>query len=225
MRYHGSASELFPLMLEALAQSLIRGDAEAVSRLTRQAIDAGLSPALVLNDGLLAGMAVIGQRFRENEIFLPQVLVAARAMKAGIAHLEPFLAAAGVKPVGKVLVGTVQGDIHDIGKNLVSIMLRGAGFQVIDLGINVRAQQFIAGIEAHQPDIVGMSALLTTTMLHMRTNIAQFGAAGLRDQIKVIVGGAAVTPRFAADIGADAYGRSAADAVDKALALLAPPPA
>jgi len=222
MRYHDGLEVV--MMLEALAQSLIRGDADAASRLTRQAIEAGVAPSLILNEGLLAGMAVIGQRFRENDIFLPQVLVAARAMKAGIAHLEPLLAAAGVKPVGKFLVGTVQGDIHDIGKNLVSIMLRGAGFQVIDLGINVNARQFIAGIEDHRPDIVGMSALLTTTMLQMRTNIAQFAAAGLRDQVKVMIGGAAVTPQFAVDIGADAYGNTAAAAVDKALALLASTP-
>ena len=208
------------MVLEEIAKSLIRGDAETVGRLTREALDAGLPPDALLEKGLIAGMHVVGLKFRNNEIFVPEVLLAARAMKAGMTYLEPILAAGGIQPVGRCVIGTVKGDIHDIGKNLVAMMLRGTGFDVIDLGVNVPVQKFMEAIRTHRPDIVGMSALLTTTMVQMKTNIAAFREAGWLDGIKVMVGGAPVTEAFAEEIGADAYGKDAAEAAEKAIELL-----
>jgi 5-methyltetrahydrofolate--homocysteine methyltransferase len=205
--------------LGALAQHVIDGREGDVSRLTKQAIDDGVPAQDVLEKGLIAGMQVVGQRFRANEIFLPEVLVAARAMKAGMTHLEPVMAACGIPPVGKLVIGTVKGDIHDIGKNLVTAMLRGAGFQVIDLGINVPLNDFVHAIEQHQPDIVGMSALLTTTMQQMKINLDGFRQRGLLDRVRVLIGGATVTKEWAASIGAD-YARDAMSAVQKAQELL-----
>jgi 5-methyltetrahydrofolate--homocysteine methyltransferase len=207
-------------IFEQLTEELIHGNATAVSRLTREALDAGFSAGAILEQGLIAGMNVVGIRFRNCEMFLPEVLTSARAMKAGVEQLEPWLAAAGVKPAGKILVGTVKGDIHDIGKNLVAIMLRGAGFEVVDLGVGVTAQKFVEGVISHQPDIVGMSALLTTTMMQMKTSLEALRAAGVRDRVKVLVGGAPVNRAFAKEIGADAYGRNAMDAVEKARELM-----
>ena len=207
-------------IFEQMTEELIQGNATAVSRLTREALDAGFPADAILEAGLIAGMNVVGTRFRNCEMFLPEVLTAARAMKAGVAELEPWLAAAGVKPAGKVLIGTVKGDIHDIGKNLVAIMLRGAGFEVVDLGVGVPAQKFVEAVVTHQPDIVGMSALLTTTMMQMKTSLAALSAAGVRDRVKVLIGGAPVNRAFAAEIGADAYGRNAMDAVEKARELM-----
>src|SRR5512138_3549161 len=185
------------MVIEDLKQSLIRGDATAVAQLTLDALAEGIAPQVVLESGLIAGMNVVGMRFKNNEIFLPEVLVAARAMKAGVAHLEPRLATSGVKPIGKFLIGTVKGDVHDIGKNLVVIMLRGAGFDVVDLGVSASARNFIEAIETHRPDIVGMSALLTTTMMQMKKNIDAFREAGVRSRVKVLVGGAPVSHTFA----------------------------
>ncbi|MEJ2187084.1 MAG: corrinoid protein [Gemmatimonadota bacterium] len=204
--------------LDLIAQHVVDGDADAVSRLVKAALDTGVAPEAVLEAGLTAGMTVVGRRFRDNEIFVPEVLVSARAMKAGLAHLEPILSASGVKPVGTCVLGTVRGDIHDIGKNLVSMMLRGAGFTVVDLGVNVPAQAFVDAALEHQAELVGMSALLTTTVVQMGPNVEALhaGAPGVR----ILVGGAPVTPEFAADIGADGYGANAADAVDRALALV-----
>ncbi|HYG97662.1 MAG TPA: corrinoid protein [Terriglobales bacterium] len=207
--------------LSQLAAQLIKGNAEQVSLLTRQALDEGVSPQDVLQKGLLAGMAIVGQQFRDNVIFLPEVLVRARAMKAGMEHLEPLLAASGVEPVGRFVIGTVKGDIHDIGKNLVTMMLRGAGIQVIDLGINVTAQQFIDAVAEHKPDIIGMSALLTTTMVQMKVNMDAFQKAGVLDRTRVMVGGAPVTKEYAHSIGANGYAANASTAVTRALELIA----
>jgi len=198
--------------LSALAQSIIDGMADSAARLTADALAEALPPARVLDDGLLAGMNVVGSRFRNGEMFLPDVLASARAMKEAMALLEPVLAACGIEPVGTVLLGTVKGDIHDIGKNLVAVMLRGAGFRVVDLGTNVTAEQFGAAIEQHKPQVVGMSALLTTTMQQMRTNVERLRAAGALASARVIVGGAAVTRQYADSIGAG-YAKDAGDAV------------
>jgi 5-methyltetrahydrofolate--homocysteine methyltransferase len=205
---------------QAIAEALIRGDAATVSELTKQALDEGVGAEVVLEQGLIAGMKVIGVRFKNNEIFVPEVLVAARAMKAGLAHLEPIFAACGIEPVGKMVIGTVKGDIHDIGKNLVGMMMKGAGFEVIDLGVNTTLQKFCDAIDKHQPQLVGMSALLTTTMGQMKVNIDAFREKGYLASMKVIVGGAPVSSEYAAKVGADAHGKDASDAVEKALKLL-----
>jgi methanogenic corrinoid protein MtbC1 len=206
--------------LALLAGHLIDGHADEVSALTRQALDEGLAPADVLERGLIAGMRVVGERFRDNIIFVPEVLVAARAMKAGLAHLEPILAACGIEPIGTFVIGTVKGDIHDIGKNLVGMMLRGAGFRVVDLGVNTPLPKFLSAIEEHQPQIVGMSALLTTTMGQMKVNLEAFRQAGLFDRLRVMVGGAPLTEDYARAIGAHGYGKDATTAVARALDLL-----
>lgn len=207
--------------LKVLADAVIRGDAKECARLTQEGLDDGLSPQVLLNDGLMAGMAVIGERFKCNEIYVPEVLIAARAMKAGMAILRPRLAETGVKPVGKVVAGTVKGDLHDIGKNIVCMMLEGAGFQVTDLGNDVAPERFIQAIKEQDAQIIGMSALLTTTMLNMKGTIEALKAAGLREKVRVMVGGAPVTQRFAEEIGADGYAENAAVAVEKAKELLA----
>jgi 5-methyltetrahydrofolate--homocysteine methyltransferase len=207
--------------LNAIAQHLIDGHAEEVGRLTREALDEGQSPPDILERGLIAGMREVGIRFRDNIIFVPEVLIAARAMKAGLAHLEPILAACGIEPVGTVVIGTVKGDIHDIGKNLVGMMLRGAGFKVVDLGINTPLVKFLSAIDEHRPELVGMSALLTTTMGQMKTNIEAFRAAGLFERLRVMVGGAPVSEEYARAIGAHGYGKDATAAVAIARDLLA----
>ena len=207
--------------LAVLAQHLVDGHADDVARLTREALDEGRSPADILEQGLIAGMQVVGARFRDNIIFVPEVLVAARAMKAGLAHLEPVLAAWGIEPVGTFVIGTVRGDIHDIGKNLVGMMLRGAGFRIIDLGVNTPLARFMTAIEEHRPELVGMSALLTTTMGQMKVNIEAFREAGLFGRLRVMVGGAAVSEDYAAAIGAHGYGKDAPSSVTRALELLA----
>jgi corrinoid protein of di/trimethylamine methyltransferase len=207
--------------LALLAQHLIDGHADEVARLTRDALDEGRSPADILEQGLIAGMQVVGIRFRDNIIFVPEVLIAARAMKAGLAHLEPVLAACGIEPRGTIVIGTVKGDIHDIGKNLVGMMLRGAGFTVVDLGVNTPLQKFLEAIAEHRPDLVGMSALLTTTMGQMKVNIEAFREAGLFDRLRVMVGGAPVSEEYARAIGAHGYGKDATSAVARATELLA----
>lgn len=207
--------------LKLLAEAVIRGDARECARLTQEGLDEGLSPQTLLNDGLMAGMAVIGERFKANEIYVPEVLIAARAMKAGMAILRPRLVETGAKPVGKVVLGTVKGDLHDIGKNIVGMMLEGAGFQVTDLGNDVAAERFVQAAKEQEAQIIGMSALLTTTMLNMKGTIEALKAAGLRERVKVMVGGAPVTQRFAEEIGADGYAENASLAVEKAKELLA----
>jgi 5-methyltetrahydrofolate--homocysteine methyltransferase len=188
---------------------------------TREALSRGHSPADVLAQGLVAGMDVVGVDFRDGILFVPEVLLAANAMKAGMEILRPLLAETGAEQIGTMVIGTVKGDIHDIGKNLVAMMMEGAGFEVINLGINNDAAKFVAAVKAHQADIVGMSALLTTTMPYMKVVVEALVKEGLRDQVFVMVGGAPVTETFARAVGADAYARDAAVAVDLARTCMA----
>ena len=187
----------------------------------REALGRGQTPQEILDGGLVAGMDIVGVDFRDGILFVPEVLMAANAMKAGMAILRPLLTETGARKVGTMIVGTVKGDIHDIGKNLVAMMMEGAGFDVINLGINVDADAFVAAIHEHKPDILGMSALLTTTMPYMKVVVDTLGEEGLRDQVYVMVGGAPVTENFAREVGADAYGRDAAVSVEIAKAHMA----
>ncbi len=208
-----------PLMHE-LAYNLIVGNHHDVDRLTKDALDRDFSANNILDDGLIAGMAIVGIKFRDNIIFVPEVLVAARAMKAGMKHLEPILSASGIEPVGTVIMGTVKGDLHDIGKNLCIMMLRGAGFAVHDLGVDTSADAFIDAVMEHDAQVLGMSALLTTTMPNMGKTITAFEEAGMRDQVKIMCGGAPLNQEFADDMGADGYGKDAMDCVALAKSLL-----
>lgn len=208
-------------LFTAIGDALYRGASQPVVEHISACLALGAGAQDVLNRGLIAGMDRVGVDFRDGNIFLPEVLLAAQAMKAGLALLQPHLAAAGVARIATAVIGTVKGDIHDIGKNLVSIMWQGAGIEVIDLGVQTTAQRFIAALEQHRPDILGMSALLTTTMPYMRTVIQELRKCGLRERCLVIVGGAPTTPAFAAEIGADAHCRNAAEAVATARRLLA----
>jgi 5-methyltetrahydrofolate--homocysteine methyltransferase len=208
------------LELLAIAAALVDGDDGTVDRLTRAALDDGRTALEVMDDGLIAGMGVVGIKFRENIIFVPEVLACARAMKAGMAHIEPILSASGIEPIGKVVMGTVKGDLHDIGKNLCIMMLRGSGFEVIDLGVDTSADDFIDAVEEHRPAVLGMSALLTTTMPNMGRTIEAFIDADLRDTVKIMVGGAPVTQEFADEMGADGYGKDAMACVSLARQLV-----
>lgn len=205
--------------LSALAESLINGKAPEVKDLTQKALDEGVAPGEILSDGLIKGMSVVGERFKNNEFYVPEVLIAARAMHAGMDILSPALAASGVEPIGTVLLGTVKGDLHDIGKNLVAMMLEGAGFEVIDLGIDVPPEKFVEAAK-EGGDVIAMSALLTTTMTAMKTTLEALEEAGVKDKIKVMIGGAPVTQNYADEIGADGYARDAASAADKAKELM-----
>ena len=207
--------EADPLMQE-ISYQLITGQNLEVDRLTRQALDDGFDANTVMDDGLIAGMAVVGIKFRDNIIFVPEVLVAARAMKAGMAHIEPILSASGIEPIGTVVMGTVKGDLHDIGKNLCIMMLRGAGFVVHDLGVDTQPDEFIEEVVDKEADILGMSALLTTTMPNMGRTIEAFEEAGLRGEVRIMVGGAPLSQEFADDMGADGYGKDAIACVDLA---------
>jgi len=207
-------------VLEELSQALINGNAPKTKQLTQQALDAGLPPDKVLNEGLIVGMNEVGRRFKNNEFYVPEVLIAARAMHAAMDVLKPLLAASDVEPSGTVVIGTVKGDLHDIGKNLVAMMLEGAGFEVIDMGVDVSPEKFLAAVKERKPDIIGLSALLTTTMPSMKTTIEALKEAGMRDQVKVMIGGAPVTQRYADEIGADGYAPDAASAVDTARRLI-----
>ena len=209
--------------MQDIAAALIDGDNGTVDKLTKQALDAGVEALEIMDDGLIAGMAVVGIKFRENFIFVPEVLACARAMKAGMAYIEPILSASGVDPIGIVVMGTVKGDLHDIGKNLCIMMLRGAGFVVHDLGVDTSEDEFIDAIEEHEAPLMGMSALLTTTMPNMGKTIEAFIDADLRDDVKIMVGGAPVTQEFADDMGADGYGKDALACVALAKDLLAEP--
>jgi len=203
-------------ILEKLSQSLQNGEAAEVAELTGQGLTSGLAPDLILNDGLLAGMAIVGEKFKSHEIFLPDVLLAARAMYAGIDILKPLLAGKEIPTIGKIVIGTVQGDLHDIGKNLVAILLKGAGFDVIDLGHDVPPEKFIATALETKADVIGLSALLTTTMPVMKKVVELAREQGLYGRIKIIIGGAPVSADYAREIGADAYcfdGMSAVDCV------------
>ncbi|MDX2437891.1 MAG: corrinoid protein [Acidobacteriota bacterium] len=201
-------------VLREIDDNLQRGEDQRVAELTRKAIDDGLSAADILNNGLLAGMAVVGRKFGAHEIFLPEVLLAARAMNAGVEVLKPLLIADEVPSLGKVVIGTVKGDMHDIGKNLVGIMLKGAGFEVVDLGSDVPAERFVDTATAEGAAVIGLSALLTTTMAGMKNVVNLIRERGLDGDIKVIVGGAPLSKDFAAEIGAHGYGYDATSAVD-----------
>jgi 5-methyltetrahydrofolate--homocysteine methyltransferase len=206
--------------MQAIAAGVIEGEHEDVSERTRAALEAGTPALEVMDDGLIAGMAVVGVKFRDNVIFVPEVLACARAMKAGMAHLEPLLSASGIEPLAKVVMGTVKGDLHDIGKNLCIMMLRGSGFEVVDLGVDASPDAFIEAVEEHRAPLLGMSALLTTTMPNMGRTIEAFIDADLRDDVKIMVGGAPVTQEFADDMGADGYGKDAVACVTLAKRLL-----
>ena len=201
-------------ILQQISESLQRGENEQVAELTQQAIDAGHSATQILDEGLLTGMEVIGRRFGAHEIFLPEMLLAARAMNAGVDLLRPLFIAGEMPTQGKVVIGTVKGDLHDIGKNLVGIMLKGAGFEVIDVGNDVDPGVFVDTAEAEGASVVGLSALLTTTMTGMKDVVEIVKTRGLEDKIKVIVGGAPLSKDFADEIGADAYGYDAGNAVE-----------
>ncbi|HDL03759.1 MAG TPA: cobalamin-binding protein [candidate division Zixibacteria bacterium] len=207
-------------LLKNIADSLQRGDDKKTAELTSRAIDESLSPKTILDDGLIAGMTVIGRKFKAHEIFLPDVLLAAKAMYAGLDLLKPLLLKEKVPTVGKVVIGTVQGDMHDIGKNLVGIMLKGAGFEIIDLGHNVPPEKFIDTALESEASVIGMSALLTTTMPNMKKVIDILKERGLNDKIKTIIGGAPVSDDFAAEIGADAYAFDGINSIDKIKKLL-----
>jgi methylmalonyl-CoA mutase cobalamin-binding domain/chain len=200
---------------------LYNGMKPEIEEATRILLGRGWSPDRVLNDALVEGMRIVGVDFRDGILFVPEVLLAANAMKGGMAILRPLLAETGVERIGKVVIGTVKGDIHDIGKNLVAMMLEGAGFEVVDLGINTDADRFLNALEEHKPDILGMSALLTTTMPYMKVVIDTLKQKGLRDKYIVLVGGAPLNEEFAKAIGADAYCRDAAVAVETAKSLIA----
>ena len=202
-----------------IAYALIVGDNHEVDRLTGQALEDGFSANTVMDDGLIAGMAIVGVKFRDNVIFVPEVLISARAMKAGMAHIEPILSESGIEPIGTVIMGTVKGDLHDIGKNLCIMMLRGAGFVVHDLGVDTKPEEFIDAVLEHEAGVLGMSALLTTTMPNMGRTIEAFEDEGLREEVKIMVGGAPVTQEFAEDMGADGYGENAIACVDMAKEL------
>lgn len=209
--------ELYELMHE----DLYDGYKEEIEEEVHECLSRGLTPYEVLTNGLVAGMEIVGVDFRDGILFVPEVLMAAKAMKGGMAILRPLLAETGAPKVGSMVIGTVKGDIHDIGKNLVTMMMEGAGFEVWDLGINTAAEEYLEAITDHQPDILGMSALLTTTMPYMRVVIQALKDEGIRDDIVVMVGGAPLNEAFAEDIEADAYCRDAAVAVDTAKKFMA----
>jgi 5-methyltetrahydrofolate--homocysteine methyltransferase len=206
-------------LLAEIANGVINGDDERIARMTRKVIDQGTSPKTILDDGLIAGMNVVGERFKAHTIFLPDVLLAAKAMYAGLDLLKPLLIEQGFPPMGRVVIGSVRGDLHDIGKNLVSIMLKGAGFEIIDLGNDVPPETMVESAVRNEATVIGMSALLTTTMPVMGQVVEMLSQKGLTGKIRTIVGGAPVSSEFAREIGADAYGFDAANAVDRVKSL------
>ena len=205
---------------EKFHTALSQGKMDDVKKLTQEALEAGEPAESILKQGLISAMDRVGVRFKNNEIYIPEVLIAARAMHAGMAILKPILSKSTTVAVAKIIIGTVKGDLHDIGKNLVVMMLEGGGFDVVDLGIDVPSDKFIEAIKTHKPQVIGLSALLTTTMKEMKNTIQAFEAASLRKQVKVMVGGAPLTEKFAKEIGADGYASDAASAVDKVKELL-----
>jgi 5-methyltetrahydrofolate--homocysteine methyltransferase len=207
-------------MFEEIRKALFRGDKSGVAQAAQKALDEGADIKRVLNEALISAMEEIGRRFKASEIFIPEVLISARAMHAGLAVLEPHFLKCGIKPAGKVVIGTVRGDLHDIGKNIVGMMLKGACFEIEDFGIDVPPARFVEAVKKDGPDIIAMSSLLTTSMAAMRDTINSLKDSGLRDRVKVMIGGAPVTQEFADTIGADAYAKDAASAVDKAKELL-----
>ncbi len=207
--------------LKKLYTAILDGDATAAHEITEKALAAGANPVQLVNDHMIPAMGEVGRRFECNEFFVPELLIAARAMKSALALVRPLLAASGAKPAGRVVVGTVKGDLHDIGKNLVAAMLEGNGFEVIDLGVNVSPEQFIIGVKEKGANLIAMSALLTTTMPAMRTTIDALKVAGVRDKVKVLIGGAPITQKYADEIGADGYSDNAVGAVSVAKQVLA----
>lgn len=207
-------------ILKEIGSALARGDRNSVAKTVKDALGKGLDVRAILEDGLIASMNAIGEKFKNNEIFIPEVLIAAKAMHAGIAVLEPYFNACGIKPAGRVVIGTVKGDLHDIGKNIVSMMLKGACFDIMDLGIDVPPGKFVEIVQTKSPDLIAMSSLLTTSMGAMKDTINLLKESGLRDKVKIIIGGAPVTQNYADSIGADGYAKDAATAVDKAKELL-----
>lgn len=205
--------------LKALSEAIIKGDQKTAVEITKAALDEGMAPESVLNDGLIAGMNIIGAAFKKNEVYIPEVLIAARAMKSAMEFLEPKLVEAGVQPIAKAMIGTVQGDLHDIGKNLVVMMLKGAGFDVVDAGVDVSAEKFVEQAKATGAKVIGLSALLTTTMPAMEKAIKALRDAKI--DVKIMIGGAPVTQGYADKIGADGYAADAASAVDVAKAMVA----
>jgi len=197
------------------------GDAEGVAELTEQAVSQNIPAEEILNQGLVAGMNIVSEKFKNNEVFIPEVLISAKAMKAGMAIIRPLLAKANIEPRGKVVIGTIQGDLHDIGKNIVAMLLEGAGFEVIDLGADVQIEKFVEQAEKENADIVGMSALLTTTMVNMGPVIEGLVKAGKKEKVRIMIGGAPVTQAFADNIKADGYAPDASTAVDLAVKLMA----
>jgi corrinoid protein of di/trimethylamine methyltransferase len=205
-------------ILDDISTLLQKGRANEVKASVQKALDEGIGAKSILEDGLMAGMNIIGGKFKRNEVYVPEVLIAARAMNAGLEPLKPHLVSAGVKSRGTVVIGTVKGDLHDIGKNLVRMMMEGKGLEVIDLGVNVSSDKFLAAVKEHKPDIVACSALLTTTMTEMKNVVESFISAGVRDTLTVMVGGAPVTDSFCKSIGADIYTADAASAAEAAVA-------
>ncbi len=207
-------------ILEQIAEALMKGKAKDVKELVLKALESGEQPAKILNQGLLAGMNVIGTRFKANEVYVPEVLIAARAMKSGMEVLQPKLTAAGVQPIATAVVGTVKGDLHDIGKNLVCMMLEGAGFKVVDIGIDAEPQKFVDAATQNNAKVIGISALLTTTMTNMKAVIDAVKASAIAGKVKTMIGGAPVTQAFCDEIGANGYAPDAASAADLAKSLL-----
>lgn len=206
--------------MQPLTDAVIKGDRNAAKELTQKCLDAGMAPLEIVEKGLVPGMAVVGEKFKKNEMFVPEMLIAARAMKEAMGLIEPLLVASGYKPTHTVVIGTVQGDLHDIGKNLVAMMLKGANFGVVDVGANVSPDKFVEAARESGAQIIALSALLTTTMPSMKTTIDQLRAAGLTN-VKVMIGGAPITQAYADEIGADGYAADAASAVDAAKQLVA----
>ena len=207
-------------ILQKISEELQAGNYQVVPKLVQEALDAKIPPAKILSDGLVAGMDIVGDKFRRDELFMPEVLISAKAMQSGMDILRPKLMEVGAKLAGKIVLGTVKGDLHDIGKNLVAMLMEGAGFQVIDLGIDVPSEKFVETVKSQKPNILGLSALLTTTMPKMKEVMESLVEAGVRKSVKVMVGGAPVTEKFAKDVGADAYAPDAASAVEKARELV-----
>jgi len=207
-------------ILEELKENVIDGNEGKVIEGTRRALEEGVGVEEILNKGFIPGMEVVGNKFQANEIYVPEMLISARAMKAGMRILEPLLTKAGIEPMGRVVIGTVKGDLHDIGKNLVAMMLEGAGFEVIDAGVDITAQKFMDLTKENKANVLGLSALLTTTMVEMKNVINTFKENGLREDVKIIVGGAPVNADYAKEIGADGYSSDAASAVGLAKNLL-----
>jgi 5-methyltetrahydrofolate--homocysteine methyltransferase len=206
--------------LNQLSEALQKGDIEHVKELTGQALSDGFMPGRILTEGLIAGMDVVGLKFKNGDMFIPEVLIAAKAMHAGLDILKPRLVETGIKPIGTVALGTVKGDLHDIGKNMVGMMLQGAGFEVIDLGVDCPPEKFVEAASENNVQLIGMSALLTTTMLNMKETITALQKAGLPRKVKTMIGGAVVSEKYANEIGADAYAPDASSAVDKARQLI-----